>query len=353
MARLAWALGLSLWTVAACGGSSAKIATPAVSDDAPACVETAARLRADGRAFLIVDSYRDDCMGGELICCEHLARELAERDSSADRIADALEPVCEEGGPAGCLRAGDIVGDRAPDRAAAFYERSCRDFGRELQNTPREPEVCRDALDRLVLLESYEVARRVARQLCRATVETGCATLGELWREGKGGERDLGAAYEYVLRACHAGDHGACGRREELLEALKSERAAATTAGCDDLPRELRDVSMQDHHVRIASFEAGGLRFCVMACRMAGPGGGLDTALIGPLVAEAMARRGAELDACGDEKAPIPLRWRIENHHIVDVQANVDEPTKSCVEQTLEDLQVPFDATCEGTFRLP
>ncbi len=348
-------------TLFACRMRAIEADEPAKGQD---CMARAKAAEAKGESWRATSILREGCDGGDnLACCERAAQAML-GSSPLAHVLGVLESMCDRDHIDGCLRAGDILATVAPLDASAYYVRACQDAYGEFQGCGRrgagvcaveiahEPEVCRQAVARLAAMGEGELARKAAYAVCQSTETTGCALLGEFLASGVGREGlpDLEAAVEVVRRACRSGDDEACTRADEFQQQLDERDRAAR---CDDVPEELRTSTLTKADVHIGPFDASGVAFCSMACRVPGEDGGFDALLIGPLAATAMSEHRSELAECGEEGLAIRLSWEVRDGRMSEVDAVGEGPLSACVEEALRDVATPFVGECVATMRIP
>jgi len=171
----------------------------------------------EGRTFKL---FEHACELGHARACFEAGRHFGEGQQTDDlRAAGYYERACELGAPAGCAAQVDmILGERVDGSvkdAQAAFEMACEDR----ESLPACAQLA------FALIEGVDLPRDAARGkelLHRVCADAGsdpvaCASLGQVYEEGLGGDRDRTEASKYYRWACASGHIDSCMARGNLL----------------------------------------------------------------------------------------------------------------------------------------
>ena len=193
---------------------------------------------------LPADPYKElqkQCDDGALEICTKLGEQLvvgAELSRDEKRARTVHAAACEKGANASCEALGVLIrrgigGGKNPEKGNALFAKAC-DSGHMSGCT------------RLAVATYVDGDKRGSFKLfqkaCAGGDMSGCDGLGEAWRLGYGGKRDVKKARHYYEKACHGGDLGGCVHLGEMFERGTGGPKSASQA------RELYEVACEDGH---------------------------------------------------------------------------------------------------------
>jgi TPR repeat protein len=171
----------------------------------------------EGRTF---ELFERACDLGHARACFESGRHFGEGQSTDDDKAAAYyERACDLGAPAGCAAQVDmILADRVEGSvkgARAAFEMACEDR----ESLPACSRLAYALIEGVEVPRDAERGKKLLHRVCfeEGSDPTACASLGQVYEEGLGGDRDRTEASKFYRWACSSGHIDSCMARGYLL----------------------------------------------------------------------------------------------------------------------------------------